>query len=270
MADAAQLLSQGPGVVGSHGPLSEEELKKATAELAVIKAKHGFVEPVRSHMEYKDIEWRFGKAPNYTLANLYYFKGKYKNHKEGSLELVVENLVKTWEMEASHKKNVKQWKTIDQTDAFVGFSANGWKNYGRDEMIEAGNYNVLMHGVDDKLWENGKYSWMQSHDIFKGAMPAFAWEVLEVYSGPPVVAFSWHHFGKFTGEYKGNKGTGQWANLFGFGTAQVNADLQFVNVQIFYNIATWLEVLEGKKKHEATETFTGCPLADAGKGFLGC
>eukprot|EP00435_Cladocopium_sp_Y103_P058088 s682_g20.t1 len=45
------------------------------------------------------IEWRFGGKPDYALANLKYLQGKTKNHAAGSLELIVENLVKTWEME---------------------------------------------------------------------------------------------------------------------------------------------------------------------------
>jgi hypothetical protein len=36
-------------------------------------------------------------------ANYEFFTGKSQNHASGSLEEVVENLVKTWEMEASHK-----------------------------------------------------------------------------------------------------------------------------------------------------------------------
>ena len=63
----------------------------------------GWEEPDRSHMDDKDIKWRFGGPPDYTLANLAYLKGKTKAHKKGSLEMVVENLVKTWEMERSHK-----------------------------------------------------------------------------------------------------------------------------------------------------------------------
>jgi len=37
-------------------------------------------------MDDPNIKWRFGKAPDYTLANLAYFKGKTRNHKDGSLE----------------------------------------------------------------------------------------------------------------------------------------------------------------------------------------
>lgn len=52
-----------------------------------------------------------------------FFLGKTMNHKAGSLQLLVENLVKTWEMEASHFKVYSQWNTIDH--AKYSISANG-------------------------------------------------------------------------------------------------------------------------------------------------
>lgn len=264
-----QLLSQGPPTVGAHGPLTQDELDKAKQQLEDLKQKFGFIEPERSAMDAVSPDlWRFGTKPNYTLANLYYFKGKYKNHKPGSLELVVENLVKTWEFESSHKKDVGAWTTIDQTDAFEGFAANGWKRYTKQEMIEAGNYNLLMHGVDKSIWDSEKTDWHESHEVFRKAMPAFAWEVMEVFSGPPTVAFSWHHFGQFTGEYKGNKGNGEWINMFGFAVVDVNDKLQIKKVDIYYDPVTFLESLEGKKPVNAGNKFSGCPFIEANKSKM--
>jgi len=269
----SQMMSQGPKAVGAHGLLSEADIKKAKDQLEELKKKFGFLEPERAHLDNQpaDTKWRFGAPPNYTLANLYYMKGKYKNHQPGSLELIVENLVKSWEFESSHKADVSTWKTIDQTDEFEGFAANGWKRYNKAEMIEAGNYNVLMTGCPKELWDSEKVSWHESHDMFKSAMPAFAWEVMEVFSGPPVVGFSWHHFGQFTGEYKGNKGNGEWINMFGFATAKVNSDLQLQKVDIFYDPVTFLESLEGKQPVSAGNKFSGCPYAEKHKkNIFGC
>ena len=61
--------------------------------------------------------------------------------------------------------------------------------------------------------------------MFHGAFPAFPWEVLEVYTGPPKVAFSWRHWGRFTGKYKDNKGNGELVEVFGWGVAEVNDKL---------------------------------------------
>ena len=62
--------------------------------------------PVRSFMDDPNIRWREGK-PDFTAANKKYLAEKTKSHKPGSLEKTVENLVKTWEMESTHKVDAK-------------------------------------------------------------------------------------------------------------------------------------------------------------------
>ena len=58
------------------------------------------------YMEEPGIQWREGK-PDYTKVNNAYSQGRTRMHKEGSLEKTVEDLVKTWEMEASHKTRIE-------------------------------------------------------------------------------------------------------------------------------------------------------------------
>ena len=60
----------------------------------------------------------------------------------GSLEETVENLVKSWESEASHKADLSQWKTIDHDNYCI--SVNGGETMPGCEAKELGNYNVLM------------------------------------------------------------------------------------------------------------------------------
>lgn len=62
----------------------------------------------------------------------------------GSLEEVVENLVKTWEMEASHKKDMSQWTTIDHGNYCV--QTNGGEVLDGVKAFEIGNYNALLKG----------------------------------------------------------------------------------------------------------------------------
>merc|ERR1712136_716054 len=95
--------------MGELKPLSEMERAACKAELQAIKEKTGWEEPDRGvtvkegacDPEGKPIEWRFGHAPDYTLANLEYFKYKSKHHPSGSLEQVVENLVKRGNLSAA-------------------------------------------------------------------------------------------------------------------------------------------------------------------------
>ncbi len=108
-------------------------------------------------MDDKDIKWRFGGAPDYTLANLAYLKGKTRNHKDGSLEIVVENLVKTWEMERSHKLDYKQHKSTD-TERFA-LSSNNGPTFHNAEANKVGNYNVLLANADKNLYNMQRMSW---------------------------------------------------------------------------------------------------------------
>ena len=58
--------------------------------------------PVRLYMETPGIKWRYG-FPDYSIVNRKFVAERTKEHKEGSLEKVVEDLVKTWEMETGNK-----------------------------------------------------------------------------------------------------------------------------------------------------------------------
>jgi hypothetical protein len=58
--------------------------------------------PVRSYMDDPKIRWRTVK-PNYSMVNELYLKERTRFHPVDSLEKLVENLVKTWEMESTHK-----------------------------------------------------------------------------------------------------------------------------------------------------------------------
>ena len=60
-------------------------------------------EPVRSFMDDPKTKWRLGHPPVYKKVNQQLMEERTRHHKAGSLEELVENLVKTWEMEASHK-----------------------------------------------------------------------------------------------------------------------------------------------------------------------
>jgi hypothetical protein len=73
------------------------------------------------------------------------------------LEELVENLVKTWKMEASHKPDLSQWKTISQE----GFSVqtNGGQLLDGKRAAEIGNYNALM--IESEVYQKctlSKYS----------------------------------------------------------------------------------------------------------------
>jgi hypothetical protein len=121
------------------------------------------------------------------------------NHAAGSLPQLVENLVKNWEVEASFKPRLEDWRTIDHAN--YTFAINGGPPQTAEHMLKVGTYNAIIAPNEFYSPENSDFA--SSHKTFKRMMPTFAWEVLEVYSGPPTVAFKWRHWGTMKNDYVG-------------------------------------------------------------------
>lgn len=242
--------------------MSEAPSKREQIE--AFKKKFGFIEPNRGNLDDETIEWRKGK-PNYDIANLEYFKGKSMNHAKGSLEKVVEDLVKTWEMEMSHKKDFKQFTTV-QHEKFE-LSANGEKMSKGEEAKENGNYIALMQGTRKELFDASKHTWQSSHDVFRGTFTnGFPWEVVTVFSGPPKVVFSWRHWAIFDGQYKGRKGDGETYEMYGMCSAEVDENLKISKLEIFYRPNEWLEAVEFGTNEEYRKGV--CPILGNGKSIV--
>lgn len=111
----------------------------------------------------------------------------------------MENLVKNWEVEASFKPDIEDWRTIDRPN--YTFAINGGPPQTAEHMLNVGTYNAIIAPND--YYDPSKSDFSSSHKTFKRMMPTFAWEVLEVYSGPPVVAFKWRHWGVMKNDYVG-------------------------------------------------------------------
>ena len=232
-------------VNGSGKAFSKAELETYRVELEALKAEYNLKEPDRSFMDDPGIKWRYGGTPDYTIANLAFLKGRSKAHPEGSLELVVENLVKTWEMERTHKVDHTQHRTVDQ-DRFL-ISGNGGKTFNNEEANAVGNYDVLLSSCPKETWDSENSTWDHAHNTFHQAFSSFPWEVLEVFSGPPTVGFTWRHWAHFTGTFEENEGAGQLVEMYGFCVATVNDKLQLCDVKLYYNAKSFIDILRGVK-----------------------
>lgn len=252
----------GGGTVGSaqHGPIDTrrtshsgrpifpvrnptvQDMVQAKKLVAYLQKKYGFVLPDRGNLDDQSVLWKEGK-PDYTIADLHYFLGKTKNHPPGSLELFVENFIKTWEMEATHKE-FYQWNTVDQSAYTV--CSNGGRVFDCVEAPWVGNYNWLLSSCQPEKWDSTKETFESSHGKFRYAFPeGFPFEVLQVFSGPPRVTFSWRHWAVFSGEFEGNQGTGETINMTGFGIAELNDDLKAKSINIYFDPDSFIDVLRG-------------------------
>ena len=81
------------------------------------------------------VEWREVR-PDYSHTNQFREAERQCNHAEGSLNALAHNLVRTFEMEATHKINPQQWLSV-VTEKFR-MSTNGGKQYTAQDVIDAG------------------------------------------------------------------------------------------------------------------------------------
>lgn len=144
-------------------------------------------------------------------------------------------------IEASHKVDPRQWLTIDPDN--YRFSCNGQQKYSAWETVKVGTYNALIGQTN--YYDANAIPFEESHLAFKRAFgEGFAWEVLEVYSGPPTVTFKWRHFGRMTDYFSctGLSGlsykvdpTNKMIKIYGMCKATVNEKFQVQDLQIFYD-----------------------------------
>ncbi|KAJ6967328.1 hypothetical protein NC652_004780 [Populus alba x Populus x berolinensis] len=177
------------------------------------------------HDEAENItQWRHGGPPMYDSVNQLFEEGRTKEWPKGSLEEVVQNAIKSWEMELSHKTRLQDFKTINP-DKFKLIRGEDHQLRKRgfigEETLRIGSYNALLKSSLPKEFQYYKAdeeTFESSHDAFRSALPrGFAWEVLSVYSGPPVISFKFRHWGFFEGPFKGHAPTDEKVEFYGFG-----------------------------------------------------
>ncbi|XP_062170472.1 pathogen-related protein-like [Alnus glutinosa] len=187
----------------------------------------------------KSTEWRHGGPPSYDVVNKLFEEGRTKEWPKGSLEEIVQNAIKSWEMEVSHKIRLKDCKTLNP-DKFKLF-VNGREGLSGEETIRLGTYNSLLKSCMPKEFQYYKAeeeTFESSHEIFGSAFPrGFAWEVLRVYTGPPEIVFKFRHWGFFEGPFNGHAPTGEMAQFFGFATLKVDESLRVEEVEIYFDPA---------------------------------
>ncbi|KAK3026489.1 hypothetical protein RJ639_041786 [Escallonia herrerae] len=211
---------------------------EAENEAAVLKVAG---DKYRSFLdeESKNTQWRHGGPPIYDDVNQLFEDGRTQVWPEGSLEEIVQNAIKTWEMELSHKTRIQDFKTINPEH--FKLIVNGRKGLSGEETLKLGSYNALLKSnlpEEFKYYKADEESFESSHDAFRSAFPrGFAWEVISVHSGPPVIAYKFRHWGYFEGPFKGHAPTGKMVEFYGMGILKVDESLRAEDVEIYYDPA---------------------------------
>ncbi|XP_062096766.1 pathogen-related protein [Humulus lupulus] len=214
--------------------------------------------------------WRHGVPPTYDSVNLLFEQGRTKEWPKGSLEEIVQNAVKSWEMELSHKIRLQDFKSINP-EKFKLF-VNGREGLNGEETLRVGSYNALMKNSlpkESQYYKAEEETFESSHEVFRSALPrGFAWEVVHVYSGPPLIAFKFRHWGLFEGPYKQHAPTGEMIQFYGIATLKVDDTLKVEEVEVYYDpaelIAGFLKgevISESGGTDEGSEAKLECPFS---------
>ncbi len=212
-----------------------------------------------------DTQWRYQTPPDYSRSNENLAKESTYNHLAGSLEAIVQNLVRTFEMEVSFKTNPQQWLSV-VNDRFR-VSTNGGVEYTAADVSAQGTYNLFMGNSEH--YQADQESFESSAKLFHSTFPqGFPWEVLEVYSAPPVVTFKWRHWGHFQGQYHDYAPTGETVEIIGISVARVTDDLKIVNLEHYFDNTLFLQKLTaGGKQVTGEKQGSACPFSSWFKGF---
>ncbi|PWA49815.1 pathogen-related protein [Artemisia annua] len=218
----------------------------------------------------KNTKWSSGVPPNFDAVNKLFEEGRTKIWPTGSLEEQVQNLVKTWEMESFHKINPQDIKSINVAKFTI--SVNGRKPLTRAEVAKiGGGYNnflqtSLPHNL--RIYDPNEENADTALKLFTTTFPrGFAVEILQVYSGPPIIVYKFRHWGYMEGEFKGQPPTGELVEMFGVSIMELDENFKVSKMEFFYDRG---ELLAGLIKGEVESisqdfitsgTSSSCPFS---------
>ncbi|KAI0399403.1 hypothetical protein F4802DRAFT_589764 [Xylaria palmicola] len=217
-----------------------------------------------------DVEWRYKQPPDYSKTRKYYQETKSQHHAADSLAHLVENLVKNWEIEASYKTRLSDWRTVD--GARYSFAVDGQPGgpVTAEHMLRVGTYNAILS--PGAYYDPAAMDFAASHKTFKRMMPTFAWEVLEVYTEPPVVAFKWRHWGEFKSDYSAVNAAGErvkvaangkLVDITGVTVAHLNEKLQVTKLKTWFDSEEMFRQMDPENQAVRVPLAGGCPVAGA-------
>ncbi|CAK9324354.1 unnamed protein product [Citrullus colocynthis] len=212
---------------------------------------------VSLHLEDPTTQWRYGNPPNYETVNKLFEDGRTKVWPKESLEETVQNIIKSVQMEFAYKTRLQDFKAINtqKCNIFV----NGREGLPGEEILKLGGINALLkNSLPDELhyFKVEEETQESAYNDFKTCFPrGFAWEVIQVYSPPPLIAYKFRHWGFFEGPYKNYPPTGELVQFYGMGTLKVDESMKVEEAHIYYDPA---ELFGGllKRKNTASQSKT--------------
>ncbi|SCU80831.1 LAFA_0C01354g1_1 [Lachancea sp. 'fantastica'] len=185
--------------------------------------------------------WRHGK-PNYNVTNKRLAEQRQVHFEPGSLEESVQNLVRVFEMEATHKANPADWISVDPE--VFRMTVNGSREYTVEDVTVKGGYNVFIGDLPNYNASESNYE--KSEDDFRKAMRSgFLWELLTLETDLPNATLTWRHWGSQNGVFNGHKGDGSLLDVPGKSVATLNSDLKLIRLEHTFDAQGVINSLSG-------------------------
>ncbi|SCU97306.1 LAME_0F19240g1_1 [Lachancea meyersii CBS 8951] len=185
--------------------------------------------------------WRHGK-PNYGITNKRLAEQRIKHFEPGSLEETVANLVRVFEMEATHKANPADWISVDPE--VFRMTVNGSQEYTVQDVVTKGGYNVFIGDLPN--YKASESNYQKSEDDFRRAMRSgFMWELLTLEAELPTAKLTWRHWGSQNGVFNGHKGDGTLLDVPGSSVATLNSELKLIRLEHTFDAQGLINSLSG-------------------------
>ncbi|XP_076891234.1 pathogen-related protein-like [Bidens hawaiensis] len=137
-----------------------------------------------------------------------------------------------------YKVKPEDFKSADVTKLTV--SVNGGKHLTRQDVVKmGGGYNMFLQTSLPKklrIYNPSDETVDSALEIFTSTFPrGFVLEVLEVYSGPPVIVYKFRHWGYMEGPFKGYQPTNEIVEMFGVSIVKLDEQFKIVKLEFFYD-----------------------------------
>ncbi|XWS15235.1 hypothetical protein CRYUN_Cryun35bG0077200 [Craigia yunnanensis] len=141
-------------------------------------------------------------------------------------------------MEMFHNISTDDYKSVN-IEKFT-ISVNGRKPSTFEEIGKlGGGYNIFLQTSLPKNmrgYNPAEETADSSHVAFTTTFPrGFALEVIQVYSGPPLIVYKFRHWGYMEGPFKGHAPTEEIVEFYGISIAEIDEQMKILKVEFFFD-----------------------------------
>nr|CAD1834027.1 unnamed protein product [Ananas comosus var. bracteatus] len=239
LAAALAVAGADPSLQNAAGwtPLGEAGSRRKLELREFVSMEGSVGDKYRSHLvgeAERNTRWRHGSPPTYDLVNLLFEQERTKRKRCKTLSNLGDGAVAQDPAPGLQIHQSEQFPALRQRrKAADGRGDAGGRQLQRAAPERAaGGAAVLQSGRRDVR--------VVARGVPDGVPRGFAWEVTQVYAGPPTVVCKFRHWGYMEGPFKGHAPTGEMVQFHGVAVLTVDEELRVEEVEIYYDPGEFL------------------------------